>query len=150
MIKRTDFVAGAVVEQAVSRLLRNPLLSRRALPHEAHGSCLMPLPITNGTSRLSLESNATIGRAPGVKASKFMSETELEANKAKHGERLEDGTFAGRTLREALAANKAEKEQQFQDGWKQMKQGAAPLHSSHGGGNGHVSAAEHAAPCRQK
>lgn len=60
----------------------------------------------------------------GVKASKFMSEAELEANKAVHGERLEDGTFAGRTLREALAANKAEKEQKFQDGWKQMKQGA--------------------------
>jgi hypothetical protein len=58
-----------------------------------------------------------------------LSEAELEENKAKHGERLEDGTFAGRTLREALAANKATKEQKFQDAWKQMKQGTLCYHT---------------------
>jgi hypothetical protein len=65
----------------------------------------------------------------GVKSSRFLSETELEENKAKHGERLEDGTFAGRSLQEALAANKATKEETFRDAWKQMKQGTLAIYA---------------------
>ena len=60
----------------------------------------------------------------GGKASKFISEAQLEKNVAKHGERLEDGTFSGRTLTEAIIANREEKDAKFKDAWKQMKQGA--------------------------
>ena len=63
----------------------------------------------------------------GGKESKFASEAQLEENKAKHGERLEDGTFSGRTLTEAIVANREEKDAKFKETWKQMKQGAPPL-----------------------
>ena len=69
--------------------------------------------------------------AAGDKKSKFFTEAQLEENKQKHGERLEDGTFAGRTLREALTANKEEKEARFQQQWKDMKTGARRHETSH-------------------
>lgn len=52
-----------------------------------------------------------------------MSETELQQNKEVYGERLEDGTFSGRTLTEAIIAQREEKDAKFKDNWKQMKQG---------------------------
>jgi hypothetical protein len=55
---------------------------------------------------------------------KFVSEAQLEENKAIYGERREDGTFEGRTLSEAIAAQREEREARFKDAWKQMKTGA--------------------------
>ena len=57
------------------------------------------------------------------KTTKFLSEAELQKNKERHGGSLEDGTFSGRTLTEAILAQREEKEQKFQEGWKTMKQG---------------------------
>ena len=44
-------------------------------------------------------------------------------NKEVYGERLEDGTFSGRTLTEAIIAQREEKEAKYKDIGKQMKQG---------------------------
>lgn len=52
-----------------------------------------------------------------------MSEAELTQNKELYGERLEDGTFSGKTLTEAIIAQREEKDAKFKDNWKQMKQG---------------------------
>lgn len=52
-----------------------------------------------------------------------MSETELKQNKEVYGERLEDGTFSGKTLTEAIISQREEKDAKFKDNWKQMKQG---------------------------
>lgn len=57
------------------------------------------------------------------KTTKFLSEAELQKNRELHGGSLEDGTFAGRTLTQAILAQREEKEQKFQDDWKTMKQG---------------------------
>lgn len=61
------------------------------------------------------------------KTTKFLSEAELQKNKEQHGGSLEDGTFSGMSLTQAIIAQREEKEQKFQDGWKTMKQGACRL-----------------------
>lgn len=66
---------------------------------------------------------ATIAAALGGKSTRFYSETELADNKAMHGERLEDGTFSGKTLTQAIIEQREAREAKFQDAWKQIKMG---------------------------
>ena len=52
-----------------------------------------------------------------------MSEAQLQERKDQHGECLEDGTFSGRTLTEAIVMQREAKQQKIEDDWKQIKQG---------------------------
>lgn len=57
------------------------------------------------------------------KKTNFVSETELQQNKEIYGERLVDGTFSGKTLTEAIIAQREEKDAKYKDVGRQMKQG---------------------------
>ena len=84
-------------------------------------------PLTNNTN-----SQPYFAIAEG-KTTKFVSEVELQQNKEARGVSREDGTFAGRTLTEAIMAQREEKERKFQEDWKIMKQGvhASSSNASH-------------------
>eukprot|EP00892_Ulva_mutabilis_P012254 jgi/Ulvmu1/9400/UM051_0028.1 len=73
--------------------------------------------------RMKRPDEETIKKALEGKKTKFVSEAELTQNKELYGERLEDGTFSGKTLTEAIIAQREEKDAKFKDNWKQMKQG---------------------------
>eukprot|EP01024_Parvocaulis_polyphysoides_P007788 TRINITY_DN12293_c0_g1_i4.p1 TRINITY_DN12293_c0_g1~~TRINITY_DN12293_c0_g1_i4.p1 ORF type:complete len:177 (-),score=40.46 TRINITY_DN12293_c0_g1_i4:322-852(-) len=54
----------------------------------------------------------------------FISEKQLEENKSSRGDNVSDGSFAAqKPLAQILADQKAKKEEEFQQQWKQMKQG---------------------------
>jgi hypothetical protein len=70
------------------------------------------------------------------KSTRFLSEAELQKNKAEHGERLEDGTFSGMTLTQSIVAQREERESKFKEKWKMMKQGPYPLRTAATNGDG--------------